>query len=199
MAKRFWIGLAGFLCMIHQASAGPALVGAAEAPPLPAWVKFCGQNPDECKADPAQPEILTLTPEIRSLLSSVNRTVNSTLRPITDREHWGIVDVWSYPTDGSGDCEDYQLLKRKLLIEAGLPRRALLMTVVADENGDGHAVLTVRTDHGDFILDNKMDEVVEWFETKYVFIKRESVATARVKWVFLAPEPTNTLVASASP
>jgi predicted transglutaminase-like cysteine proteinase len=42
------------------------------------------------------------------------------IRPLTDQEHWGIEDRWDYPDDGYGDCEDYQLLKRKLLASAGL-------------------------------------------------------------------------------
>jgi len=47
-------------------------------------------------------------------------------------------------TDGHGDCEDYALLKRKLLLQAARPRPALLITVARDRNGDGHAVLTVK-------------------------------------------------------
>ena len=39
-------------------------------------------------------------------------------------------DRWDLPTTGYGDCEDMQLLKRKLLAERGLPRRAMRMTVV---------------------------------------------------------------------
>ena len=123
-------------------------------------------------------------------------SVNRSLTPVTDEDHWGVIDLWSYPNDGSGDCEDYQLLKRKLLVEAGLPRRALLMSVVADERGAGHAVLTVRTDRGDLILDNLTDEIREWFETNYVFIKRESARKA--EWVYLTPEPGRTVIASNS-
>jgi predicted transglutaminase-like cysteine proteinase len=95
-----------------------------------------------------------------------------------------------------GDCEDYQLMKRKLLIEAGLPRRSLRMTVVIDENGEGHAVLTVRTDRGDLILDNKTDDVLEWFRTNYRYIKRESAEITG--WVFLTLEPAGTSLTSSS-
>ena len=83
-------------------------------------------------------------------------------------------DRWDIPDDGYGDCEDYQLLKRKLLVKAGLPRRALRMTVVVDQQGEGHAVLMVRTDRGDFILDNKQNSILPWSQTKYRFVKRES-------------------------
>ena len=50
------------------------------------------------------------------------------------------------------------LLKRRMLMQAGWPREALLITVVRDKKGEGHAVLTVKTDKGDFILDNQAEE-----------------------------------------
>ena len=89
-----------------------------------------------------------------SSCGSIN-AVNDTIKPITDLEHWGVSERWNYPDDGYGDCEDYVLLKRKMLTQAGWPRQALLITVVRDKQGDGHAVLTVKTDKGEFILDNQ--------------------------------------------
>ncbi len=83
-------------------------------------------------------------------------------------------DRWSLPHDGYGDCEDYQLLKRRLLVAAGLPARALRMTVVLDEQGTGHAVLTVRTRQSDLILDNKTDRILPWHRTGYTYLKLES-------------------------
>ena len=110
---------------------------------------------------------------------AVNRRVNGKIKPITDKEHWGLVDRWEFPDDGMGDCEDYQLLKRRLLVERGLPRRAMRMTVVIDELGEGHAVLMVRTDRGDFILDNKTSAVLPWDQTPAT---SSSSARARTAW-----------------
>jgi predicted transglutaminase-like cysteine proteinase len=195
MTRPLWIALAWIMSMTSPSSAGPRLLGSADAPPLPGWVKFCDRHPAECTVDVFQPESLTLTQELYALLSSVDLTVNRSVKPMTDEDQWGVADLWSYPNDGYGDCEDYQLLKRKLLIEAGLPRRALLMTVVIDEKGNGHAVLTVRTDRGDLILDNRTNVVLEWPETNYTFVKRESAK--KPGWVSLAPEPIGTLIVSA--
>jgi predicted transglutaminase-like cysteine proteinase len=186
MARYGWSILIWILAMTSIANAGPRLVASSSASPLAAWVTFCDRHPEECRIDLSQPEALRLTESLRTLLDAVNTHVNRSMYPMTDEMHWGAVDVWSFPEDGMGDCEDYQLLKRRFLIEAGLPRRALLMTVVLDELGQGHAVLTVRTDRGDFILDNKTNEIKEWFETGYMFVKREG-STNR-EWVFLAPE-----------
>ena len=70
------------------------------------------------------------------------------------------------------------------------------MTVVIDENGEGHAVLTVRTNRGDLILDNKSNEVLEWFKTNYRYIKRESAETTG--WVYLTLEPAGTALTSSN-
>mgnify|MGYP002654042283 CR=1 FL=1 len=94
-----------------------------------------------------------------------------------------VADRWDLAEDGSGDCEDFQLLKRHLLAKAGLPRRAMRMTVVIDEKGEGHAVLTLLTDRGDLVLDNKTSAVLPWHQTGYTFIKRESQDA--IAWVSL--------------
>ena len=104
-------------------------------------------------------------------------------------DHWGVVERWNYPDDGYGDCEDYVLLKRKLLLQAAWPRQALLITVVRDRNGDGHAVLTVKTDKGEFILDNQNPEILLWSETGYHFVKRQSQSDPNL-WIGLGdPRP----------
>jgi predicted transglutaminase-like cysteine proteinase len=175
--------------------AGPRLSSGAEAPPLPAWISFCERSPAECAVQADEPDLVTLTAQTAELIASVNRTVNHSLTAITDEQHWGVADDWDLPRDGQGDCEDYQLLKRHMLVTAGLPRRALRMTVVLDAFGAGHAVLTVRTDQGDFILDNLTDAVLLWSDTPYRFIKRES--TDRVGWVSLVPETDQIVTASA--
>lgn len=154
------------------ASTNPAYA-MGETRPVPAWTRFCDRNPAECTVDRSEPETIKLTRQIWQQIVAVNTQVNAAVRPVTDEEHWGVPDVWGYPTDGQGDCEDYQLLKRKLLADQGLPRRAMRMTVVIDERGDGHAVLMIRTDRGDFILDNKQQNVLPWHQTGYIYIKRE--------------------------
>ncbi|CAO4166306.1 Transglutaminase-like cysteine peptidase [Methylorubrum populi] len=173
-------------------SASASLTPGAEARPILAWTEFCQSYPSECAFDRSEPARIALTPALWSTITSVNRRVNRTIEPVTDQEHWGRPDRWDLAEDGSGDCEDYQLLKRHLLAAAGLPRRAMRMTVVIDEKGEGHAVLTLVTDRGDYILDNKTNAVKPWHETGYVFIKREGQDA--VAWVSLggATSPVTT-------
>jgi len=160
------------------------------ARPVPGWRVFCERHPADCSVDPDEPDTAKLSRSVWQQILAVNARVNAMVRPLGDDTHWGVVDSWDYPSDGFGDCEDYQLLKRKLLVGAGLPRRALRMTVVIDERGEGHAVLMVRTDRGEFILDNKTRAVLPWYETGYVYVKREGDDG----WVSLggATSPTTT-------
>ena len=87
------------------------------------------------------------------------------------------------------------LLKRRILMDDGFPRQALLITVVKDQHGDGHAVLTVKTSVGEFILDNFDNEVRPWSQTKYQFIKRQSQADQNV-WVNIGDQPSAPLIVS---
>jgi predicted transglutaminase-like cysteine proteinase len=155
--------------------------------PTAAGRKFCERHGAECAIDYSEPETITLTPETWKTLRAVNHLANTIITPVTDRKHWGVEDRWDYPDDGRGDCEDIQLFKRKVLFMAGLPRRALRMTVVLDETRSGHAVMMVRTDRGDFILDNKIDAVLPWNETGYEFLKREGAEGTA--WVALSRQP----------
>ena len=153
------------------------------------WVEFCYERPRECAVPATTPRDVVLTAKAWKDLVRINNWVNERIKPMTDLDHWGVVEKWSYPDDGYGDCEDYVLLKRRLLMDAGWPREALLITVVRDKRGDGHAVLTVKTDKGDFILDNQAEDVLHWSDTGYRFVKRQSQSDPNV-WVSLGdPRP----------
>ena len=93
-----------------------------------------------------------------------------------------MLDHWDYPSDGKGDCKIYALEKRRELLALGFPRQALLMTIVRDLEGQGHTILTVKTDRGEIILDNMVDEIRGWETTGYKFVKRQSQSDPNV-WV----------------
>jgi predicted transglutaminase-like cysteine proteinase len=164
--------------------------------PPPGWVEFCARRPTECDGTATVPRDVVLSRRAWIDLVRVNNRVNETVKPLSDLEHWGVVERWSYPDDGYGDCEDYVLLKRRMLIQAGWPREALLVTVVRDKNDDAHAVLTVRTDKGDYVLDNENDNVLLWSETGSRFVKRQSQSNGNV-WISLGdPQPAHVTATS---
>ena len=150
------------------------------------WVDFCYRNEAECTGGPLGAQVLEATAVNLSLIERTNLLVNKQIVPKADADHWNVVDRWDLPMDGYGDCEDYALLKRKLLMEAGVPRRALLMTIVRDQMDEGHAVLAVRTTRGDLILDNMTDEVKAWSRTPYRYVKQQSQEDPNV-WVSIGP------------
>jgi predicted transglutaminase-like cysteine proteinase len=172
-----------------QASERPLFVsvGSQTRPPV-GWVEFCIENEHECEAGGAVRNAVLNARTWRELVG-INQRVNDEISPVTDQEHYGVLEKWTYPEDGYGDCEDYVLLKQRMLIEAGWPRSALLITVVRDVKGDGHAVLTVKTDKGEFVLDNQNTDILLWSETSYRFVKRQSQLDPNV-WVALGdPRP----------
>lgn len=137
------------------------------------WVDFCRRYIGECDPAPSRGTI-ALTARTLGQIQRINGWVNSSVQPVSDAEQWSMVERWDYPTTGKGDCEDYVLLKRRLLIEAGFPRSALLVTIVKDSHELGHALLTVKTDAGEFVLDNLTNEIKLWDQSGYRFVKRQS-------------------------
>ena len=172
-----------------------AVVGEPTRPPI-GWVEFCIEYKPECSTQPSSPRDVVLTQKAWADIIKVNAWVNQAIKPVTDLEHWGVIERWNYPDDGYGDCEDYVLLKRRMLMQAGWPREALLVTVVRDKKGDGHAVLTVKTDHGEYILDNQEPQVLPWNKTGYRFVKRQSQSDPNL-WVSLGEPRTAPATVSA--
>jgi predicted transglutaminase-like cysteine proteinase len=175
--------LAAPTASMAQERAAFIAVGAVTTPPI-GWAEFCIEYAPECDTRSSLPRDVALSTRAWSELKRINVAVNTGIKPMTDMDHWGVVERWNYPDDGYGDCEDYALQKRKVLIAAGWPREALLMTVVRDQNGNGHAILTVETDRGEYILDNQTNDVLLWSDTGYRFVKRQSQSDPNV-WVSL--------------
>lgn len=148
------------------------------------WLQFCATYVKECDTTPLSPRDVVLDGAAFADLVKIDKWVNHTVKPETDMDHYGKIQWWRYPDDGAGACHSFALLKRRMLMQAGWPRQALLMTIVHEDNGDGHAVLTVTTDRGDFILDNLTDEILPWSKTPYHYYKRQSQDDPN-SWVWL--------------
>jgi predicted transglutaminase-like cysteine proteinase len=170
-----------------------------EALPPIGFVDLCERLPDECSKIGGKPVRLSLSPERWNLIYQVNAFVNNKIAPVSDEELYGKPEYWTFPTD-AGDCEDYLLLKKRYLEGLGFPSEALLITVVLDEKNQGHAVLTVTTDKGDVVLDNRRNDVLVWNETGYTYLKRQSAGDPKL-WVSLIrrqPETSGNFAAGGS-
>jgi predicted transglutaminase-like cysteine proteinase len=166
----------------------PMAANAFQAMPPSGFIDFCIRNPVQCVAPAGQPEVVQLDQRNWETLEFVNERVNRTIRVLDDFVHYGRADYWTIAQDGTGDCEDFALTKRKELIDAGLPERALRIAVVRTWSNEGHAVLTVATDHGDYVLDNLTMQILPWREARYTWISRQD-AENPLLWVSLLPAP----------
>lgn len=94
-----------------------------------------------------------------ALALQVHNKVNSETSYRSDWLQYGVPEFWTM-AGKFGDCEDYALLKRKMLIDAGFDQDKIhLCTCFVD--GAGHCVLLVETDRGNYILDNNQSEPVQ--------------------------------------
>jgi predicted transglutaminase-like cysteine proteinase len=163
-------------------------------PPI-GFVEFCARNKRQCEPTGSAGRRLALTAEVWKKLKQVNARVNAAIAPVSDQDLYAVPERWDYPVD-AGDCEDYVLLKKRYLQQLAMPSHALLITVVLDEAGEGHAVLMVSTDKGDFVLDNRRNEILRWTDTSYRYLKRQSQEDPRL-WVALSEAGKTSVVEAA--
>lgn len=136
------------------------------------YVEFCSNNEGACDLTGA--EVVDWSVVIRSELEQVNNSVNDELLFVPDWETEGRDDVWSYPRDCQGDCEDFALEKRRRLAAIGIPSASLTMAIVYHEVlFFPHAILLVEANSGTWVLDNFYDEILCWDAVPYIYTHRE--------------------------
>ncbi|MBE0577849.1 transglutaminase-like cysteine peptidase [Devosia sp.] len=176
--------------------ANPAFAPSGELTSIPiGHMEFCRSRPLECVRNPVMVPAVALDQVLWSELLGINARYNAEVRPVSDDDLYQVAEFWTYP-NRAGDCEDYVLAKRRALLDAGWPASTLLIAVVRQASGEGHAVLMVRTDRGDLVLDNQDSKILTWSETPYFYIKRQSQADAG-QWVDLQ-DNRSTIVAQSA-
>ncbi len=157
---------------IATAAASPSAVAMREGGYALApfsFVKFCLDYPAECPKS-AGPSRIRLTNGRMAELASVNRAVNNSIRPTPDTS---TLRYWKLNVN-AGDCNTFAVQKRHELIRRGWPSAALALTVAKTAWGEGHLVVTVRTDQGDLVLDNLRPNIVSWQRAGYDWVMRQS-------------------------
>lgn len=167
--------------MAPALAAGAMATGGITSQPIGHY-DFCKLHPAECSIRPSNLAPARMTDGLMRKLVNVTARVNAAVKPMSDMDIYGKDEVWAYPDKGVGDCEDYVLEKRRQLFRSGISLSDLLITVVRKPDGEGHSVLTVRTDKGDYVLDNLTDKVRAWDQTGYRFLKRQAIDNTG-RWV----------------
>ena len=141
--------------------------------PPSAYLAFCRKHSRECRGGGTSS--VRYSKKLMATLYATNRSVNRKIRYRAEKK-----DTWSLNTR-VGDCEDYALTKRSELIRKGVPAGALRMAVVRTRGGIGHAVLVVKTNRGDLVLDNRRSSIRKRQRTGYDY---EKMATSNPRrWV----------------
>lgn len=115
-------------------------------------------------------------------VQKINRKINQSVRSVPDQRQYRSKDVWALPTRAGGDCEDYALAKKLKLVQMGYAPQELLIATVVHKRLGPHAVLVMRTDSGDYVLDNLTNRVLPWNETDYFFVQMQDPRNPR-GWV----------------
>jgi predicted transglutaminase-like cysteine proteinase len=145
----------------------------APAQPPSGLVEFCKDIRSDCKAvlDDTSPNV---SANQLGLVRKVNTKINNQLIWRSDMDHYGVKERWTMPlafVQGLyGDCEDFALEKRRMLLKEGMPAGALALAVVTSKATGRHAVLVVRSTLGDYVLDNTTNWVLPWQQTQYHWI-----------------------------
>ena len=129
-------------------------------------------------------------------LIAVNSAVNRGIRQATDRALYHVADRWVIGPK-AGDCEDFALTKKARLVADGWPTSALLVALAKTRRGVDHAVLIVRTDRGDLVLDSLGSTVRGWSPSLY---RWQSIQSPKDVWSWLTigPKPVVALVSRRS-
>ncbi len=127
----------------------------------PQWTRFVEEYPLPQQCDTTFPGERVIYTNLRwRLMCAVQREINEIMAYTgdSDGDHWQIM-----LDGGKGDCEDYALTKRTLLIEAGFPP-GCLWPVMCKKDAKGHMVLVVATSTADFVLDFDPDWITKAHE-----------------------------------
>lgn len=164
----------------HREDAAPSPPMMAASPALAPFqhVRFCQRYPSDCKSNPAEADHIELNAANSELLKSVNRDVNATIVSTVKSYGAELADGWTI-APSMGDCNDYAVTKRHVLLQRGLPAKALRLSAVRTSSGEGHLVLLVVTTKGELVLDNLTDAIRPWRSTDYRWLKIQSASDAR--------------------
>jgi len=159
----------------------PNLPTFGPATPPAGFVAFNTKTREDHPKRVVVPAIIQIEPEIWSLIRELNAWVNGSVRyQRNDTEEW------AYPVNAIGDCRGIALLKRRVLTENKIPRPALALAAVLDSEKRGHVVVVMRTNRGEFVLDNQHNEVRHWSRARVEFLMRQEYGCP-AQWVALSP------------
>jgi len=139
------------------------------------WENYAERYPADPLVINTTDSTIPLTDQLKTDMYQVNNNVNFFCTYVSDLsnydklEHWAVMDM-----GGTGDCEDFALLKAHELLKLGYPASAIKIEVGTASNGQGHAWVVVQTDDGDYALDINYSSVMRNEATNYTGRQRQT-------------------------
>lgn len=153
-----------------RASEGAFIPSVAVSPPPSGAAELCRQYSWACSS---KRSVSLSSQQEMQIIKQINRRVNASTRSVTDQSQYKTRERWALPTSRGGDCEDFALLKKRDLINAGVDPNKLLIATVLDTSRTPHAVLVYRSASGDLVLDNLTNRIKTWSATRYLFLRMQ--------------------------
>jgi len=136
-------------------------------------------------------------------LNAIHRLVFNNFQYVSDFDNYGMLERWINPDPNyngtqliKGDCEDFALHVRKLLLDRTIPSR---IVVCQTERGELHCVISVNLTSGNYIFDNRFPEVktrTELDTLGYRWIKASDFKRTDCTWFSIASIDTHRLKTS---
>ncbi|WP_225174029.1 MULTISPECIES: transglutaminase-like cysteine peptidase [unclassified Bradyrhizobium] len=147
----------------------------ALTPPL-SFSQFCMQYPEDCQHHDDR-RIRDFRSSIQRWreLAQINSMVNFGIAPKDPRASRRDAEWRIFPYEGN--CGDYAVTKRQLLLRSGWPSSALLLAeVVIQATGEHHLVLLVREGKAILVLDNLSPVVTPLVDAlnRFTIVRAES-------------------------
>ncbi len=158
--KKLSFALAAVLAL--DATVAPSVLAAGKNAPL-GYQLLCLKNPNALECKGGGKAQISITTDVMATLKRVNSQVNRSIKPKYDTSG---VDVWT-ANASAGDCEDYVLTKRRALVKAGIPASSLRIAYVKTRKGEDHAILVIKTNGKDLVLDNLTATIKPLSQTGY--------------------------------
>jgi predicted transglutaminase-like cysteine proteinase len=184
VARLLWLFLAFLAVGANSATAKPVtqpFIPSGPAADMPTGLaELCRAQPAVCNRLATTPATLANGPDETEtdkarlqLLKRIDGMVNAHVRQQSDRQIYGVGELWRPSGSGRnavGDCEDLAIQKRLDLIDAGFPPERLFFAVVYRSGVGLHTVLVARLDAGDMVLDSRSRFVEPWQDTRYQWL-----------------------------
>ena len=161
----------------HAQSTGPHLKDGPIVPAPLGFVSWCANGGEPLRKQQCQkPAVSTNTPKSDLFVAQfINKSTNNRKGYLSDLGRNGMEDAWQEPEAANEfDCEEFALLKQRLLLRQGFSAASLRLALVMDDKRRFSMVLDYVLPDADYILDHRNNDLLKWSETGYYFLARQS-------------------------